>query len=84
MIFILLVYDFKNTSSQTCLLKYLFRALENISRGMSGPTVRLEPRTRQSKNAQTMHHDSAMAFSGSPPTIDPWQILLIRHEYIDT
>ena len=39
MIFILLVYDYKYSSSQTCSLKYRFQALENISRGMSGPTV---------------------------------------------
>ena len=38
-ILILLVYDYGNTSSQTCLLKYQFRALENVTRGMSGPTV---------------------------------------------
>ena len=38
-ILILLVYDYGNTSSQTCLLKYQFWALENVTRGMSGPTV---------------------------------------------
>ena len=37
--FILLVYDYENTSSQTYLLKYQFQALENVTRGMSGPVV---------------------------------------------
>ena len=34
---ILLVYDYRGTSSQNCSLKYRFRALENVSRGMPGP-----------------------------------------------
>ena len=39
MIFILLVYAYESSSSQTCLLKYQFLAPENVSRDMSGPTV---------------------------------------------
>ena len=39
MIFILLIYAYDNSSSQTCSLKYQFRALENVTCGMSGPTV---------------------------------------------
>ena len=38
-IFILLVCNYENTLSQTRSLKYQFLALENVSRGMSGPTV---------------------------------------------
>ena len=39
MIFIILVYDYEYSLSQNCSLKYQFRALENVSCGMSGPTV---------------------------------------------
>ena len=53
MIFILLVYDYENSSSQTSSLSYQFWVLENVSRGMAGPTVRkrraLAPNCRWSK-----------------------------------
>ena len=39
MLFILLVYNYEYSSSQTCSLKYQFWALKNVSRGMSGPSV---------------------------------------------
>ena len=35
----MLVYDYGNTSSQTCSLKYRFRALKNVTCCISGPTV---------------------------------------------
>ena len=41
MSFILLVYNYKNSSSQTCSLKYQFLALENVSRGITGPILLL-------------------------------------------
>ena len=41
MIFILLIYAYDNSSSQTCSLKYQLRALENDNCGVSDPTVLL-------------------------------------------
>ena len=48
-----LVYDCEIFSSQTCSLKYRFRALENFSRGMAGSTVGVKKHVNAYRQQET-------------------------------